>query len=82
MVAAASKANLPFNLSISSPGLPTKSYVIQGTAEFLKFNGPTFAYVNSPFTITVNSGSAILVELFPWILSSCNGPISGRGNYR
>jgi len=66
-VGEASRMDLPFNLSVATPGLPAKSYVISGEATFLKFNGPMFAYVTSPFSVTVNAGS-IWTSLFPWVI--------------
>jgi len=62
-VAANSRANLPANLHINLPGLKGGSYAIQGEATFLKFNGPTFAYVQRPFTVTINSGQSTLLLL-------------------
>lgn len=66
-VSAASKAELAFNLAIATPGLAANSYTIQGEATFLKFNGPTFAYVTSPFSVTVNAGN-IWTSVFPWLI--------------
>jgi len=66
-VAQNSEANLPAGLQIAIPGLKTGSYTIRGTATFLKFNGPTFAYVTTPFTVTLNAGT-FWTSLFPWIL--------------
>jgi hypothetical protein len=69
-IAANSNADLPSSLAINLPGLTTGSYVIQGTAEFLKFNGPTFAYVQSSFTITIDSGSNLMFLGVPvWLLA-------------
>ena len=70
-VAANSRANLPANLHINLPGLKGGVYVIQGEATFLKFNGPTFAYVQRPFTVTINSGQSVLLlleSLSLWLL--------------
>lgn len=66
-VSADSKAELAFNLAIATPGLTANSYTIQGEATFLKFNGPTFAYVTSPFSVTVNVGN-IWTSVFPWLI--------------
>lgn len=70
-IAANSKADLPSSFTINIPGLKTGSYVIQGTAEFLKFNGQTYAYVQSPFTVRIDSGSILEffgVPLWLWAL--------------
>ena len=64
------KLNLGSSLSIQKPGLNDGSYTISGTATFLKFSGQSFAYVNTPFTVKVNSGGQnfLLLEFygFPW----------------
>ena len=69
-VAAFEEANLGSSLSIQKPGLNGGSYTISGTATFLKFSGQSFAYVNTPFTVKVNSGGQnfLLLEFygFPW----------------
>ena len=70
-VGANDKGDLPARLQINLPGLKTGSYTITGTATFLKYNGQTYAYVQSSFTIKINSGQSFLLlleSLFPWLL--------------
>lgn len=70
-VGANDKGDLPARLQMNLPGLKTGSYAIIGTATFLKYNGQTYAYVQSSFTIKINSGQSFLLlleSLFPWLL--------------
>jgi len=70
-VGANDKGDLPARLQINLPGLKTGSYTITGSASFLKYNGQTYAYVQSSFAIKINSGQSFLLlleSLFPWLL--------------